>query len=461
MSKSFNSYLTNLFEWFAESFSGSRKGIEDTVVSLIPQAVTLLAGIITSVLIARGLGPVGMGQYALISSISGLAAIFSDLGIGNTAIRFASQSVSHGDTVGQLAVLRWAFRLRMLLLITLTVVIFWAIPFLADKIWNIGNLIPLMRLSLFIGIFGTISSIPIIYFQSLKRFKMNTAVSVGQTLLSFSGIMVIAFLNKWTLQLIIMASILASGIASVVFLSLVPKSAVFNAHEFHVLFKSKFKHIFHLPTKDLNTEITDDIGINAFAIYMVLSAIVVQLTLRADIWLMGLYLDKSQIGLYNVATKFALPLGMVLGAINTALWPRASALTSRKKTTEMLKKTFRLSAILAFCVSIYALSAPKLTPYIFGIDYADGVLLGQILCLRYCLAILICPIGVIGYSMGLVRTYWLVNLIQMIVVVCINIILLPRIGVMGAVIALIANETVGFVIFGTIISRKILSWRSY
>jgi O-antigen/teichoic acid export membrane protein len=152
---------------------------------------------------------------------------------------------------------------------------------------------------------------------------------------------------------------------------------------------------------------------------------------------------------------------MVLGAINTALWPRASALTSRKKTTEMLKKTFRLSAILAFCVSIYALSAPKLTPYIFGIDYADGVLLGQILCLRYCLAILICPIGVIGYSMGLVRTYWLVNLIQMIVVVCINIILLPRIGVMGAVIALIANETVGFVIFGTIISRKILSWRSY
>ncbi len=457
MSKSFNSYLTNLFEWFAESFSGSRKGIEDTVVSLIPQAVTLLAGIITTALIARGLGPTGMGKYALISSVSGLAAVLSDLGIGGTAIRFASQSASLGDTARQFAVLRWAFRLRMLLLFMVTAVIFLAIPVVAQRIWNAGNMIHLLRLSLFIGIFGAVSSVPIIYFQSLKRFKMNATVSVGQTLLSFAGILVIALLNKWSLELIIIVSILASGIASLIFLSLVPKPAIFNIQELRLLVKSKIKYIFQMPMKYSNdTEAIGDSGIHTFAIYMILSAIVVQLTLRADIWLMGVYIDKSQIGLYSVATKFTMPLAMLLGAMNTALWPRASALISYKKAVGLLKKTFRLSSIVFIGGIIYAILAPILTPYIFGRAYADAILLGQILCLRYCLAILISPIGLIGYSLGFVRIYWWINFMQMIVVIGINLLLLPKIGVIGSALALIVNEIVGGLCIGIIIKRKML-----
>ncbi len=164
--------------------------------------------------------------------------------------------------------------------------------------------------------------------------------------------------------------------------------------------------------------------------------------------------------MYSVATRFTLPLTIVLGALNTALWPRASALISLSKTTEMIGKTFRLSVMVAFAGLCYAILVPLATPYIFGPTYGKGILLGQILCLRYCISILICPIGVIGYSLGLVKVYWWINVLQLIVVVVVNAIFLPQVGAMGAALALIANEILGFTLAAYFIWRRIVDIRT-
>ena len=92
----------------------SLKAIEDVIVSAFPGMAGLLTGAITAALIARGLGPFGMGQYALVISISSFTGGLSDMGIGQTAIRYASRAASQGDVEGQFAILRWTFRLRML-----------------------------------------------------------------------------------------------------------------------------------------------------------------------------------------------------------------------------------------------------------------------------------------------------------------------------------------------------------
>jgi len=438
--------------WVNDTFSGTRQGIEDTVVTLTSQGVSLMAGLATAALIARGLGPVGMGEYALISSVSGLAALMSDLGIGGTAIRYAARAAARGDIGGQFAVLRWAFRLRLFFVFVTTAVLFAVIPNLADRAWHAGGLTSVMRLSLLIGICGALASIPAIYFQALKRFRTNSAVSVGQTLVLFAGILLIAWSGAWSLKLLVIVSIVATGAAAVAVQFLVPRSAIFDASEFAQLLKTRFKSAFRAPVEGPGHK--DTIGMSRFAIYMGLSSILVQLTLRSDIWLMGVYLDKAQIGLYYVATKFTMPLGIVLGAVTTALWPRASALTSHRQVSTLLKRTFRLSAVAATLALIYSISAPYLATRVFGADYGGAVLLGQILCVRYCISILICPLGVIGYSLGLAPLYWLINALQLVIVVSVSVLLLPHIGALGAALSLVANEIVGFSLFGYLISRK-------
>lgn len=126
----------------------------------------------------------------------------------------------------------------------------------------------------------------------------------------------------------------------------------------------------------------------------------------------------------------------------------------------MLSQTFRLSFIVALCAAVYALVAPLLAPVLFSQAYAESVTLGQILSLRYALAILICPIGVIGYSFGMVRVYWWINMVQLAAVLTINVVFLPRIGPMASALALIVNEIIGVAIAGTLIMKRIHTLRA-
>jgi O-antigen/teichoic acid export membrane protein len=77
------------------------------------------------------------------------------------------------------------------------------------------------------------------------------------------------------------------------------------------------------------------------------------------------------------------------------------------------------------------------------------------LSLRYVLAILSAPLGVIGYSLGLVRVYWLINLLQLATVLAINLVLLPRLGPVASAVAYLANELVGLSIVGTLTWRRL------
>jgi O-antigen/teichoic acid export membrane protein len=449
-----------LYYWVLNDVLSSRKGIEDVIVSMVPQVVAVLTGLVTSVLIARGIGPEGMGKYALILSISGLAVSLSDMGIGQTAIRFASQAVSQNDTVGQLAILRWAFRLRILLVLLTSSVAYFLAPSLAVNIWHDDSLSSLVRLSLLTGIFTSMAAIPTIYYQSLKRFKMNATVNVGQILLTFIGIVIIAILNRWSLEIIIALSILTSGVGAITFMILIPRASLIVHQEFQLSFKQLLNKLWQAPNLNDNSNVAlDSTGANTFAFFMILSTIIVSIIIRADVWMMGFYLEKAQIGIYSVASRFTLPLVIGLSALNTALFPRASALSCLTKTRELLGKTFRLSMLVAFAGLLYSVIAPLSIGFIFGAAYEKGALLGQILCLRYSIAILTCPIAVIGYSLGMVKIYWWINLLQLIAVVVINYLLLPKIGALGSALALIANEMITFTLVGFILWRRVAAMK--
>lgn len=447
---SFREYINS----YKEMVIGSRRGIEDVIVSMIPQLVLIMSGLITSILIARGLGPAGVGAYALIISVPTLVMSLSDSGIGQTAIRYASKLANHEDSTEMHAILRWAFNLRMVIVLIISLIFYMLSPYISADIWHDPALTELIRISLLIAIFGVISHIPSIYFQSLKRFKTNTIISTIQTLVFLAGILIIAWFKLWTLEWVLAISILSNFINALLFSISVPRDIFFEG--FHVNGKSlinRMKNFWKAPEVDINQDL-EETSIHSFTFYMFISTIVVMIITQFDIWLIGYFLNPTQVGIYNVAKNFTIPLTVILAAINTALWPRASALHSRNDTIHLLKVTFKFSIVVAAAGLIYSIFVPYLTPLVFGSAYASGISLGQVLCIRYCLAILICPLGVIGYSFGMVRIYWIINIIQLIVVLIINVTFLPQIGPMASALALIAIEIINLVIVGTIIWRK-------
>lgn len=432
--------------------SESVKAIEDVIVSMAPQVVGLITGLITAALVARGLGPSGLGQYALILSVSSVVGVLSDLGVGQTAIRYASRAASHGDDQSQFAVLRWAFRVRMVQSLLISAVAFFLAPILAGVVWHQSDLTPLIQLSLLGGIFGALAHVPIIYFQSIRKFRMNSIVLGAQVVISFVGIAIIALLDAWRLDLIVLVTVFTAGLGAIVFLTITPKAAFVGSDRLGVQTISSLISSFRAPKPvSYETEAMESRSISSFAVFMILSSILVTITLQADVWLMGVFLDTSQIGVYSVATKVTLPLVTLLTAINVALWPRVSSVTSRNAVMTLLRKTFQLTFIAAAGAVCFTIIAPLFVPFIFGSQYAAGIFLAQLLCFRYCIAILTNPISLVGYSFGFVKAYWKINLLQLVVVVSILVRFLPIIGPVAAALALIICDVIGATAIGLMV----------
>jgi O-antigen/teichoic acid export membrane protein len=427
-------------EQWRDLMVGSRAGVRDVLLMLLPQAVLVLAGFVTTVLAARGLGPAAFGHYGLVLSVTGLTAAFSDLGIGQTAIRYASRAAAEGRTGEQMAVLRWALRLRLAVVAGIALLIAALAPVVAGRLWHAPELALPIRIGLLAGVFTAVASVPSAYFQSTRRFGMNAAIQVGQAVLALAAVLVVAWLGLWTVEALVAAGAAAAGLGVVMFLFAVPRAALLTP-------RGESAHA-PAPAHDA------DGGPAGFAKYNMISTIVVLVTLRLDVWLMGVFSTAPQIGHYTVASRFALPLGLLLAAVTGALWPRVASRTDPRDALFLLERTFQLSVPLGLLALTYGVVAPMLTPWMFGATYADSQVLAQVLCVRYALAILIVPIGVIGYSLGFVRVYWIVNLVQLAVVAAINVVLLPRIGPMASALALVANELVGLLVVGPLLLRR-------
>ena len=420
---------------------GTKSILKDTFVSAIPQIVAIVAGILTSVLLARGLGPKGLGEYTLIISIATLVPALSDLGINQSAVRFASQAASEKNTEAQNSVLRWAFRIRMFLLIAITIILFFVSPYICHNIWHIPKLTHILQLSLLIGIFTTLSAIPTVYFQSLKKFKTNSIVLTLQTILSSGGIVLIAILNKWSLYYVILSSIIAALVSAIFFFHIVPKSIFFEKKEMKNFFKSFFQ-----ISQDENIKQRFQKEIHSFTFYYVLSAIICTINTRVDIYIMGAFLNTESIGIYSVAQRVVLPLTLLLTAYQTQLWPKLSSTgTNSEYNISVLKQMKKSNLLIAGGFGLYSIVAPLFIPLLFGDIYRNCILISQLLCFRYCINILQLPINTIGYNYGLAKWYSKINFAQFLCFVTLNMILIPKLGLWGILVSLYVQSIINII----------------
>ncbi len=430
------------------TLKGSRGGLKDVTLVLLPQAIGFLTGFLGSILLARGLGSSQLGQYALVISITTLLVPLSDLGLGMTAIRYAANAQARQETGLLHAVLRWAFRWRIVLVVACAGVCYAVIPILASDAWRSAELTAIMRFGLLAGAFASIGAVPSIYFQSIRRFGVNSIVQGGQSVATFLGILLVTLLGVWSVSAVIQISVASSALGAAVFLALVPASSLVRRGEWSLRAPPEIRDSGRGPVGDL-------IDPNAFAMFSVGNTVLSLLAQRVDVWLMGVFVASSAIGAYNVASRFTLPMAMLVTSIATALLPRVSMKSTREEVRALTAKTVRASALLAAGGAAYAVLVPLLAPFLFGEEYAASVGLGQLLCLRYAIAFLIAPASIIGFSLGLVRTYWLINAVQLAVVTIINLLLLPRIGPYASAIALIVHESISLVWVGTLLWRKL------
>jgi O-antigen/teichoic acid export membrane protein len=276
---------------------------------------------------------------------------------------------------------------------------------------------------------------------------MNSIIKVTQALITFSGILLVAFFALWHVELIIIVTVIATFIGALAFITVTPKAAIFKFNtswrSSHFMLRGALKP----PTIKGETSALDSSSIGSFASFNFVDQMVSVGAANAAVWIMGIFLVKSQIGIYAAALYVAIPISLLVTAISTAFWPRVAAARTLKGNKDLLRSAMLLTIFAVVGGLFYAVFAPLLMPFVFGAGYASGILVARLLCLGWCIYLLSLPIGLVGYNFGVVRISWLINVGQLSIIIAVNVLLLPVVGLLAAASAFVLST-----IFGTVCS---------
>lgn len=102
--------------------------------------VAYAAGLITSMLIARGLGPADYGRYAYLIWLSGVLVLLMNHGLTTSAIRFISESLGRQDSHGARSLHRWFQTRQGWSVVVVGALFLLALPLLKPSGWE-GDLL--------------------------------------------------------------------------------------------------------------------------------------------------------------------------------------------------------------------------------------------------------------------------------------------------------------------------------
>ncbi|MBT0812858.1 flippase [Litoribacter ruber] len=399
--------------------------VKNISITLFRQIFSAILQLCSVVVLARILGPEGMGLYTLTILIPQFLISILNLGLPSSLVYY----VANGSYTLKVSLYHTnkflLFYLPLVLVVAGICLFFFSeqwFPELSSKLIFIGLLcLPFMLAQ----------NVQISLLQALSDFKSFNLLTILQPLSFLLGVGVTALLGSVdviaVLRLFLLSQILVSIATRGRVLKLVPQALEENFND----------STFEFLSKNLKY------GLKAF-----FSNITAMINYRADLYLVGLLTNAASVGIYAIALQISERLFIISQAVSTVLLPKLSGLQEKKELqvqiTNVVAKWSFLISILGG-VSLFLLTKMLLVPF-FGEDYLSSLQPLAVLVVAACFS---------SYSRVLSNAIaaknkpeWnlYVGIITSVVNVGFNIWLIPNYGIMGAAYATLASFTLNFLL---------------
>jgi O-antigen/teichoic acid export membrane protein len=390
----------------------SRQIIHGIVYNNIVTIVEMAVGLFQQVLIVRFL--LGLKQYGSLAFFQagfGLLAMFFNLNLNYSAIRFGGAAQGKNDEQEFYRIQGTTFFLTILLnllLLLITVVLYqWGFQYKGKVVGEYYFLLAL----------NTIAALPAGFagqiFTTRKQFKLLSIQQIMSSLLGANFILMFAYFQP-TVKGAIYGMIAGSAVVSAISLMMVWKD---------------------LRRCRIDLRMTKDFGV--YGGQFALTSIIKQFFWKADVIILGLYVSERAVGIYRIAQTVANPLMRVFSPLWTVLFPTVSTESGAGKVENIKKLLFRGTQWLVVgnlpIVVVACYLAEIVVPRIYGV--ADAAVF---------------PIRILlwGYAIGtmtsvsppILRVYrndlaLFTTLAAAILNIALNLILIPRFQINGAALA--------------------------
>jgi len=397
---------------------GTGKFVKETTVTSASSFLSLLLGVGTSITLARALGPEGRGIYALVMLLPSLIVTFGNLGIGPATVYYVARGEFRRQEILGNNVLLSVGIGGIGVLAGLIVVLFFR-----EKVFP-GVAPGYLLLALVLVPMEVLSSYLRYVLLGAQRIKEFNYVQIAQSVL-FLGFITLALLG---LKAGVTGAILAELFTWVIVDALVFRLARQVAGG--VDLKPNSSYIKRATTYGIQAHLSNILGF---------------LNYRVDMFLVNGFLGPAAVGLYAVGVVLVEKLWMVSQAASTVLFPRVAAENEeqrRKEFTPLVART------LLWTTALGALVLALLARWIVLLLYSEAFLpaVGALQALL---------VGIVALSAGRVlandiagRGFPGLNIYTGLAAVATNVVLnllwIPRYGIVGAAWASTVSYTVSF-----------------
>jgi stage V sporulation protein B len=387
-------------------------GLPKTLHAFGVNIFLLPLGIATSVLIARSVGPTGKGTLDLIVATSALLAMLLGLSLPQGIMFVVAQGkVAANALASQLAFVSILQALGAVGMVSLLRLTGYSKMFLPDwGLWIVAGLVLYVWLEILNKFWGAILA------GQQQIAVVNNAELVGR-LAQFTSLFILAgglylFGNQLTVGMLFLVTLSASILISLILIT----SLGFKFELSRDLSGLKAALAFALPCYAANTA--------QFLNY------------KLDVFVVGFFAGATSVGRYTLAVSLAQLLWLMSNSVATVLLPKVAAATDVGDSVRQTTRVTRLSLwATAICALVLALLGTQAIPLLYGEAFRPSIL-----------ALLWLLPGVVVFSIanvlaahiagiGKPQRNLLVSGISLVITIALDLILIPKLGIVGASIA--------------------------
>ena len=392
------------------------KLLKDTFLTVGSNVIYGLLIIWFFVLASRYLGPEQFGLLSLILAVYTIGFDIFTLGTSQALTRFVSVSLGKDQPhqAHSYARLIWRFRL-------LESAFLLATAFVVGPIFSGFYRQPLLSLPTSLAFLSISGVLVADYFISLLRAYEQFATAAFLTVVNagfkivFIGLL-ISFSSPVSLLLVTLAFVASPTATAILGFALTPR----------------------IQSVPIPPQVKTDII--HFSKWLAVWGMAASLASRIDIILLGKLSSAYETGIYSAALKVASGFTLIGAALSTVLTPKISRLAHQ---SQVMKRKFvqiaGMAIVLIISMALVAIASIWFIPFLFGPQYQASVPIFRILTLAAMLFIAALPANVSLVALGSSKWIGLSSLVQLVIVIVVGLLLIPRLGGQGAAWGIVAS----------------------
>ena len=372
----------------------------------------------SNAIITRTLGAETYGLFILATKTLDFIIVVSSLGFSPTIVRFVSFYIGKKDYPRAKGTLLYSFGTLVLVSLLIAIALFFMSEFIAVSLFKRNDLAPLFRILISSLPFAVTAGVFFSTMTGLKLIKQQVLIANVINPLFYLIMFSVLFLMGYRLLGLIWVQVITTILTFFISLWVVYKKFLAKHKKEKPIFERKKHWSFSTP--------------------LFFNQLFQKAVQFSPVFIMGLYLTNSDIGIFNISFRIALMVSILMSAFRLIFAPTISGLFARKNKT-LIAQLYKTTTKWIFTFSLMIFSVIILFGdsllSIFGNDFRKGTMVLLILASGELVS---ASVGLVGNMMvmsGRPKTA-LINsafTFSLLLVLCVT--LIPQYGIIGAAIS--------------------------